>query len=35
LKKAAEAEKIETVLKEKGYSEKTVKEILKWYNGSD
>jgi predicted Ser/Thr protein kinase len=35
LKKAAKAENIETVLKENGYSEKAVKEILKWYRGSN
>lgn len=34
LKRTAEAENIETVLKENGYSEKIVKEILKWYRGS-
>jgi predicted Ser/Thr protein kinase len=35
LKKAAKAEKIETMLKENGYSEKAVKEILKWYHSID
>jgi predicted Ser/Thr protein kinase len=33
--KTAKAKKIETVLKENGYSEKAVREILKWYQGSD
>jgi predicted Ser/Thr protein kinase len=35
LRKAAEAERIETVLKENGYSEKAIKEILKWYSSPD
>jgi predicted Ser/Thr protein kinase len=35
LKKAAKAEQIETRLRENGYSEKAVKEILKWYSSPD
>jgi hypothetical protein len=35
LKKAAKSERIETALKEKGYSEKVVKEILKLYGDSN
>ena len=35
MEKTAKAEKVEIVLKENGYSEKAVKEILKWYRGSN
>ena len=35
LKKMVKAEKIETLLKENGYSKRAVKEILKWYHDSD
>jgi predicted Ser/Thr protein kinase len=35
LRKAAKAENIENMLKKNGYSEKVIKEILKWYCGAD
>ena len=35
MRKAAKSEKIESKLKENGYSEKVVKEILKWYGGAE
>jgi len=31
LKREAKTEKVETMLKENGYSEKAIKEIIKWY----
>jgi len=32
LKREKKAENVEVLLKENGYSEKAVKEILKWYD---
>jgi hypothetical protein len=33
MKKADDVKRTETMLKDYGYSEKTVKEILRWYVG--